>query len=277
MKVPPRAIIGALGAPRELRIEGDWLWLGPEDCLVLPAGRNVLLWHTLAMKDARQRLEAALELEAHRRSGASVILVSSEPDLLLTLCDELWWFCDDRLMAQGDPREILEQYLRHAQLESMRALAGRQLMLPPVFRRGDGRAELIRIEALNAQGELTAVWPAEEPVAVRLRIQFRAQVEQAVVGVMIRTRTGVPVYGTNSELEQLPIAHCRPGEVVEVEFRFVNRLCPGIYVITGASHDPDGVWHDWVDDAIAVTVTDRRYTAGITNLRAQVTVRRSAR
>ena len=39
-----------------------------------------------------------------------------------------------------------------------------------------------------------------------------------------------------------------------------------------ASHDPDGVWHDWLEDAVAFSVTDGRYTAGVANLRATARV-----
>jgi lipopolysaccharide transport system ATP-binding protein len=49
------------------------------------------------------------------------------------------------------------------------------------------------------------------------------------------------------------------------------RLCPQSYTITAASHDPDGVWHEWVEDAISFTVSDTRCTAGVANLKAQVT------
>ena len=44
--------------------------------------------------------------------------------------------------------------------------------------------------------------------------------------------------------------------------------------MTAASHDPNGVWHDWLEDAVAFTVTDTRYTAGVANLRAKVTYSR---
>jgi lipopolysaccharide transport system ATP-binding protein len=46
-------------------------------------------------------------------------------------------------------------------------------------------------------------------------------------------------------------------------------LCPQEYTITVASHDPDGVWHEWLEDAVAFLVTDSRYTAGVANLRAK--------
>ena len=33
-------------------------------------------------------------------------------------------------------------------------------------------------------------------------------------------------------------------------FEFACDLCPQFYTITAASHDPDGVWHDWMEDAV---------------------------
>ncbi len=69
----------------------------------------------------------------------------------------------------------------------------------------------------------------------------------------------------------------RRNESVEVIFGFRCELCPGEYTLTIASHDPDGVWHDWLEDAAAFSVTDSRYTAGVANLRAKVDVVRNLR
>jgi homopolymeric O-antigen transport system ATP-binding protein len=87
---------------------------------------------------------------------------------------------------------------------------------------------------------------------------------------MIRTRIGLNVYGTNTELEKLALGACSAGDALEVVFAFRCDLCPGEYTLTVASHDPDGVWHDWVEDAVAFSVSDHRYTAGVANLRARV-------
>ena len=87
---------------------------------------------------------------------------------------------------------------------------------------------------------------------------------------MIRTRIGLNVYGTNTELEQLKLGPVKAGDGVRVTYRFPCDLCPGEYTVTAASHDPDGLWHDWMDDAVAFSVTDSRYTAGVANLKAQV-------
>ncbi len=61
------------------------------------------------------------------------------------------------------------------------------------------------------------------------------------------------------------------GDRVRVDFRFRCELCPGDYTLTVASHDPDGTWHEWLEDALAFSVGDSRYTAGVANLRAAAT------
>jgi hypothetical protein len=89
-----------------------------------------------------------------------------------------------------------------------------------------------------------------------------------VVGMMIRTRIGLNVYGTNTELERLALGPRAAGDTIQVSFAFRCELCPEEYTLTIASHDPDGVWHDWLEDAVAFAVSDDRYTAGVANLRA---------
>ncbi|MGB9604945.1 MAG: Wzt carbohydrate-binding domain-containing protein, partial [Bryobacteraceae bacterium] len=114
--------------------------------------------------------------------------------------------------------------------------------------------------------------PAIAVIASGMTVRFEQAVEDPVVGIMIRTRVGMEVYGTNTELEQLRLGPCRPGQTLRVAFAFRCELCPQQYTITAASHDPDGVWHDWLEDAVAIAVTDSRYIAGVANLRARVSV-----
>jgi hypothetical protein len=137
------------------------------------------------------------------------------------------------------------------------------------LRRGDGRAELLSVETLGENGAATMVWRSGEKVSIRIRVQFHHDVADPVVGMMIRTRIGFEVYGTNTELEHVKVGPCKAGDIREVTFAFACELCPQEYTVTAASHDPDGVWHDWLEDAVAFSVADTRYTAGVANLKAK--------
>jgi lipopolysaccharide transport system ATP-binding protein len=138
------------------------------------------------------------------------------------------------------------------------------------MRRGDGRAEVLSIATLGEDGRATSVWRSGELAVVKVRVRFSQAVADPVVGMLIRTRIGLNVYGTNTELERLKLGPVEAGDTLEVVFAFRCELCPQEYTLTAASHDPDGVWHDWLEDAVAFSVSDTRYTAGVANLRAQV-------
>jgi lipopolysaccharide transport system ATP-binding protein len=263
-------------AAGEVSTRGSCRLLGPADELDLSAVDILLLDHALATRDALVRAQAAIELERLKRAGSTVLLVSHDEDLLGSACDEVWWLHDGGLAAQGDPAEVLAEYRRHV-LRRMRGW-GEQSPSPlaPAMRRGDGRAELVAVETLNAEGAPARVWRSGEQASVRVTVRYREPVEDPVVGIMLRTRIGMEVYGTNTELERVKLGPCPAGETLRVLFTFRCGLCPREYTITAASHDPDGVWHDWMEDAVDVLVADTRYTAGVADLRASVMVERNA-
>ncbi len=244
------------------------------DTLNLAPSAVVALDHALATQDAVVRARTLTALDRLRRSGSTILIASHEDRLLEDLCDEVWWLEAGQLAAKGDPKETLIRYRRYV-AERIRSW-GETISprLAPSARRGDGRAEVISVETLGSKGESTIVFKSGEMVSIRATVRFHQAVDNPVLGMLIRTQIGFEVYGTNTDLERVKIGPCAAGETVAVVFAFLCDLCPHAYTITLASHDPDGTAHDWLDDAVAFTVTDERHTAGVANLRAKVTVER---
>lgn len=248
---------------------GEPLNLGPVDVLCLV--------HALAGHDELVRRRAVIGLERLRRSGATILLVSHELEFLRRCCDEVWWLEKGRLAARGDPRQVLDAYSRHISRRFAEWGSTIAPVLAPAVRRGDGRAAVVAIETVDEGGKQTMVWESGAPVAVNVMVRYDQTVENPVIGIMIRTRIGFEVFGTNTDLEKVRTGVCAAGEVLRVRFAFVCGLCPQEYTLTAASHDADGVWHDWLEDAVAFSVSDGRYTAGVANLRAKVVVERMPR
>lgn len=257
---------GSVEAPAARRLvgAGDRLDFSPAALLCLD--------DALAGHDRLVRERAAVSMGRLRRTGATVLLASHDEELLERMCDEIWWLEAGRLAGRGDPGEVLRAYrcrvaarLREWGETAPSAMEAR-------LRRGDGRAEVAGIETLGENGRATGVWRSGELAVVRVTVRYREAVAEPVVGIMIRTPVGVNVYGTNTELEGIQPGPRGAGETMTVSFAFRVELCPGEYTLTAASHDPDGVWHDWLEDAVAVSVTDQRYTAGVANLRATVRI-----
>jgi lipopolysaccharide transport system ATP-binding protein len=232
----------------------------------------VLFGETLASRDALEREKVAMAFDGLRRAGRTVFLISHEEGLLRRLADEVWWLDRGRLAGRGDPEQVLAAYRKHiaARLRAWGETA--PMPLAARWRRGDGRAEILTVETIGENGQPTVVWRSGELAVVKVRVRFREAVADPVLGIMIRTRIGLNVYGTNTELENLKLGPCAAGDVRELTYAFRCELCPENYTLTVASHDPDGVWHDWLEDAVSFAVGGDRYTAGVANLRATVSV-----
>jgi energy-coupling factor transporter ATP-binding protein EcfA2 len=258
----------------EVRFDKAARYLGPLDTLQLAPVSTLALDHTMACADALVRARALTGIDRLRRTGATILLASHDLDLLHQVADEIWWLNDGRLAAKGDPREVTARYQQH--IAAKQRAWGEQVSSPLAasLRRGDGRAEILAIETIGANGHPTLVVQSGEAMSVRITVRFREAVENPVVGMMIRTRIGSEVYGTNTELERYPFGPMPAGQTIRITFRFACQLCPQEYTITAASHDANGVWHDWMEDALAFSVADNRYTAGVANLRAEVVAER---
>lgn len=246
--------------------------LGVNDALELRPAAVLCIDQTFALQDPPARERAVVELDGLRRGGATTLVASHDEELLRRVADEIWWIREGKLAGRGDPTEMLACYRKHV-AETVRAWGETvQAPLAPRMRRGDGRAEVLRVETIGENGRPTMIWRSGELAVVKVAVRFREQVADPVIGMMIRTRIGLNVYGTNTELERLKLGPCGAGETRTVSFAFRCELCPGEYTLTVASHDPDGVWHDWLEDAVAFSVSDDRYTAGVANLRATARV-----
>jgi lipopolysaccharide transport system ATP-binding protein len=247
---------------------GEARWLGPEDALALAPAAVIAIDQSFARQDWLVRERAAVALDRLCRGGSTVLIASHEEELLLRLCDEIWWLDKGKLAGRGDPAEMLSAYRKHL-AEKLRAWGSTvSPPLAPRMRRGDGRAQVVSIATIGEDGKATSVWRSGELAVVKVRVRFCNSVADPVIGMLIRTRIGLNVYGTNTELERLKLGPVEAGETLEVTFAFRCELCPQEYTLTAASHDPDGVWHDWLEDAVAFSVSDSRYTAGVANLRA---------
>lgn len=271
--VPEGSVIGILGddgaGVDAFLVAAGGYFVGPGHEGALPSVPLLTVGYLLDRKDAVARAVLAGQIETRRRQGSAILLASHDQELLRRMADEIWWIHEGRVFAQGDGGEVLAAYEHHT-LQRLKNEPDVSPVTIPALRRGDGRAHLTSIQLADREGAERSTFRSGERMTILVAVLFRAAVEDPVVGIMIRTRVGMEVYGTNTELESVRVGPCAAGDTRAVRFTFDCDLCPQIYTVTAASHDPDGVWHDWVEDAVAFTVTDTRYTAGVANLRGRV-------
>ena len=225
-----------------------------------------------------------------QESGATVLFVSHDAATVRTLTQHALLLNAGRVVAAGSPADVLNHYQKLvmerevAYDEADRAAhdAGEQeadeeaRVAPPTctFRHGDGRAEIVGAELLDAARRPVNSVATGESVLVRVRALFHADVENPVIGFLIRSRYGAHAYGTNTKEQQIEFGHVRRGEIIEAVFAFDCWLGADHFSISFAAHSREGASYDWMDGVIFFHVTSATELEGIANLHASASARR---
>jgi len=227
----------------------------------------------LAVGDAVFANRCVRKFQELRERKITVLFVSHDLGLVKQLSDRAILLLNGRIEAEGAPNDVINRYI--GLVLEKQAPETRQERLRSSFRHGDGTSEIVGIQMLNARGEETASIASGEPVTVRVQARFHRAVSDPMVGILVRTRIGMDVYGTNTRIENTELGDFEAGQLLEVDFGIECWLRPQQYTLTAAMQNADGSSHDWLDDAIAFDVVDARVAAGVANLRAKVEWRAS--
>jgi ABC-type polysaccharide/polyol phosphate transport system ATPase subunit len=223
----------------------------------------------LAVGDAVFANRCVRKFEELRERKITVLFVSHDLGLVKQLSDRAILLLNGRIEAQGAPSDVINRYIGLV-LEKQQASQERQQRFGASYRHGDGASEILGVELLNAAGDPVTSVASGETVTVRVRTRFHQPKCDPMVGILIRTRIGMDVYGTNTRIEKAHLGSYQAGDELEVDFHFACWLTPQPYTLTVALQNPDGSSHDWLDDVIPFDVVDTRVAAGVANLRAQI-------
>lgn len=246
----------------------------------------------LAVGDAVFQHRCLRRIKEMQQNGTTILFVSHDPHTIRALCSRAILLNGGRMEADGKPSDVLNRYQklimsRQEAYEAARLVAAdadevaelvlREQDLKPLqysYRHGDGSAEILSIELMDAARQPIEFVETGSPVSVRIRARLNIDVNDPVCGFLIRDRHGIHVYGTNTEIQQAYFGRVRSGEVVEATFAFNCWLGVGEFTITSAVHSADGISFDWVDDVSLFRVMSPVAIEGIANLNATVTTRR---
>jgi ABC-type polysaccharide/polyol phosphate transport system ATPase subunit len=224
----------------------------------------------LAVGDAIFANRCVRKFEELRARGVTVLFVSHDLGLVKRLSDRAILLLQGRMILDGAPKDVVNRYVGYV-LENQPAAPS--LEKPEAHRHGDGTSRITTVEIRNPAGHSIASVNSGDPLTVHVEAEFARDCESAMVGMLLRNRLGVDVFGTNTKIEQLELGPFRAGQHLAVDFRFDCHLTRAEYTLTVATQHPDGFSQDWLDDVLQFTVTDPRDLAGLTSLRTEVSAR----
>jgi lipopolysaccharide transport system ATP-binding protein len=230
----------------------------------------------LAVGDAVFSARCVQKFEQLRERGVTVLLVSHDLGLVKRLANRAAFMLDGRIVIEGAPKDVVNRYVGYA-LDCERRIQAHEnndssqgIAANSTFRHGDGCSRVMDVILADASSEQTRAFRRGDVIRILIRAQFHTSAVNPVVGILIRNRIGVDVYGTNTRIEQRPLGEFDAGDILEVEFELDCLLSRGEYTLTVATQHFDGRSQDWLDEVIEFKVIDPKDVAGVLNLTTRV-------
>lgn len=250
----------------------------------------LIIDEALAVGDAVFQHRCLRRIKEIQERGSTVLFVSHDAAAVRALCSRAILLGAGRVLNDGPPSEVLNHYQKIVmereqayEDESAKSEEGSEFAAndadieTPIrydYRHGDGTAEIVGAELLDASRRQAGVVESGTPLTLRVRARFNRDADDAVVGFLINDSRGVHAYGTNTKEQQIDLGRIRRGELVEVSFAFDCWLGLDQFSVSLAVHSRDGVSYDWLDGALFFRVTSPVLVEGVANLNASATARR---
>jgi lipopolysaccharide transport system ATP-binding protein len=230
----------------------------------------------LAVGDAIFASRCVQKFEELRKKNVTVLLVSHDLGLIKRLADRAAFMLDGRIVMQGAPKDAVNQYVgfvldreRAAKEPSASALE-QSVASKSTFRHGDGASRVMDVRILNYSGETCHTFRPGESIILRIHAVFQKPISTPVVGILIRNRIGMDIFGTNTRLEGAELGDFDAGDEIHVEFELDCLLSRQEYTVTVAVQYWNGLSQDWLDDVLDFRVEDTKDVAGVLNLNTRV-------
>jgi ABC-2 type transport system ATP-binding protein/lipopolysaccharide transport system ATP-binding protein len=200
-----------------------------------------------------------------------MLLVSHDLGGVERLCDVVVWLHGGCLMAQGRPRQIIDQYLGHVASEEAQALgaehrqAEAEAAAGTAQRWGSREIELTRVRLVDRAGAERYLYDAGEPCTIHLTYRAHRPVDDPVIGIGIFRKDGVCCYGTNTAIDGLALGKLAGEGELTVALHRLD-LVEGEYLLDVAAHARDGHPYDYHSRLYAFAVRSRVKDTGVARL-----------
>jgi len=228
----------------------------------------------LAVGDAIFANRCINKFEELKSRGVTVLFVSHDLGLVKRLSDRAMLMLNGRVEAEGSPKDVVNRYVGMVLERQKNEEHGDDGALSSSHRHGDGTSRITEVQLLNERGERCATVLSGETVTVTIRVRFDKAADEPVIGILIRNRFGIDVFGTNTRLERMRLGSFAPGDELEASITFPCLLTQQEYTLTVAAQHWEGYSQDWLDDVLSFAVVDSKGGAGFLNLETKVACRK---
>jgi lipopolysaccharide transport system ATP-binding protein len=254
----------------------------------------------LSVGDAKFQAKCFEQLRQLKENGTSILLVTHSSEQIVTHCSTAILLNDGIQLETGEPKCVVNRYMdllfgkEKKTSESLSTqlndtatspIISAQYSLsnledifstrvgynPHEYRWGNGAVTILDFYLAADDEAYPSTVSTGQQITLSVSIKCHKDFFRPILGVTIKTKEGITVYGTNSETLECDdfIKLGRNGSVIQTEAVFPCRLAPGDYFISlgfATKNGEEVIPHDRRYDSIHLHVRPNGMFFGLTDL-----------
>jgi len=189
-----------------------------------------------------------------QEAGTSLLIVSHDPAAIQGLCDRAILLEHGRVVKDGNPEEVFDFYnALIAEKENTEITISESSHGKLQTSSGTGEASFQQVGLHNADGLAAEYFKVGQLMELRVEVQVDHDINNLVVGFLIKDRLGQAIFGTNTWHTKQVIEHPKKGSMYRISIKLYANIGVGSYSIAAALHSGDTHLADnyeWRDMAI---------------------------
>jgi ABC-type polysaccharide/polyol phosphate transport system ATPase subunit len=211
----------------------------------------LIIDEVLAVGDAAFQRKCIARIDAFKKAGKTLLVVSHDLNTIHTISDQLVLMEKGQIIAAGDPDAVVAEY-QWLSRESASTAEAKEW--------GTGEVKLTGAHFVDAEGEETDELWRGKPLRIRIDYEAANRIESPVFGFAVQTTSGSLIYGNNTQIEGFDIPFIEGEGTITLDFEKVELLA-GAYLFSFSVHSQDHQTnYHRLDNAHPITVrSDKRY------------------
>lgn len=219
-------------------------------------------------------------MKRFQAEGKTILFVSHDPQAVRHLCDRAIHLRKGRIVSDGDPAEVVAQFLQErtstftastdGAAAGSKAEVGEQLSIPALApnldRHGEGGAHILAAGLFDDQNQPIDSIDACRQVRLRMLVEADRDLSRTNLGFMLRDKKGLDVSGSNLAFEGCATPCLAKGQRLQVEFRIeLPELPSGSYSFSVAVAEGNATDYrilEWVENSCILQLHSERDVLG---------------
>jgi lipopolysaccharide transport system ATP-binding protein len=255
----------------------------------------------LSVGDARFQAKCFARLKQLKEKGTSILLVTHATEQIVTHCSSAILLNDGKQIETGEPRRVINRYLDllfgkekgatevsaqttdstgqitlkaealYQLSNEIDAFSTRAGYNAHEYRWGDGTVSVLDFYLGMGNESYPSSVTAGNIITLAVSVRFYRDMIRPILGITVKTKDGVTISGTNSEMAELAELQVlfKEGSVVQARCDFRCSLAPGDYFISigvATRENEDIIPHDRRYDSIHFIVRPHQHFHGLADL-----------